>query len=172
MDGEARHEGQRRDRSLDEVKDQVAARWREDEIAKRLQAKADDILGKLKAGTPFAQVASEAGLKVETASDLQRGRSAGFVPAKVVEAVFRTPKGTAGTAEGDKDSERYVFRVTDVMDPPLDANSSQGKALADSLRNAYSEDVLTQYIVRLESDFGVSINDAALNQVVGGGGQL
>jgi hypothetical protein len=25
--------------------------------------------------------------------------------------------------------------------------------------------------VRLENDFGVSINDAALNQVVGGGGQ-
>src|SRR5262245_27078389 len=160
-----------RDRSLDEVKDQVAARWREDEIAKRLQAKADDILGKLKAGGQFAQVASEFGLKVETASDLQRGRSAGFVPAKVVEAVFRTPKGAAGTAEGDKGSERYVFRVTDVVDPPLDANSSQVKALADTLRNAFSEDVLTQFIVRLENDFGVSINDAALNQVVGGGGQ-
>jgi peptidyl-prolyl cis-trans isomerase D len=160
-----------RDRSLDEVKDQVAARWREDEIAKRLQAKAEDILGKLKAGGQFAQVANEFGLKVETASDLQRGRSAGFVPAKVVEAVFRTPKGAAGTAEGDKDSERYVFRVTDVVHPPLDANSSQAKALADTLRNAFSEDVLTQYIVRLENDFGVSINDAALNQVVGGGGQ-
>jgi len=160
-----------RDRSLDEVKEQVAARWREDEIAKRLRAKGDDILGKLKAGTPFAQVASEAGLKVETASDLQRGRSAGFVPAKVVEAVFRTPKGAANTAEGDKDSERYVFRVTDVMDPTFDANSVQGKALLDTLRTAYSEDILAQYIARLEDDFRVSINEAALNQVVGGGGQ-
>src|SRR5262249_58732286 len=43
-----------RDRSLDEAKGQVAARWREDEIAKRLRAKGDDILGKLKAGTPVA----------------------------------------------------------------------------------------------------------------------
>ena len=31
-----------RERPLDEVKDQVAARWRDDEIGKRLQAKADD----------------------------------------------------------------------------------------------------------------------------------
>ena len=85
-----------RERPLEEVKDQVAARWRDDEIAKRLQAKADDLVGKLKAGTPFTQVASEAGLKVETAADLQRGKQGGFVPAKVVEAVFRTPKGVAG----------------------------------------------------------------------------
>src|SRR5262245_11461035 len=160
-----------RDRTLEEVKDQVGAGRREDEIARRLQAKADDILGKLRAGTPFAQIASEAGLKVEIASDLQRGRSAGFVPAKVVEAVFRTPKGMAGTAEGDKDSERYIFRVTDVMNPPLDANSTQGKALVDTLRTAYSEDVLTQFIARLENDFRVSINEAAFNQVVGGGSQ-
>ena len=63
-----------RERTLEEVKDQVETRFRDDEVAKRLLAKADDIVGKLKAGTPFAQVASEAGLKVETATDLQRGK--------------------------------------------------------------------------------------------------
>ena len=52
-----------RERPLEEVKDQVTARWRDDEIAKRLQAKADDLVGKLKAGTSFTQAASEAGLK-------------------------------------------------------------------------------------------------------------
>ena len=160
-----------RERSLDEIKDQVAALWRDEEIAKKLQAKADDLLGKVKAGVPFAQVASEAGLKVETASDLQRGKAAGFVPMKVVEAAFRTPKGGASSVEGDKATERFVFRVADVVEPSLDANSPQGKAVMDTLRNSYSEDLLTEYIVRLENDFGVSINEAALNQVVGSGGQ-
>ena len=160
-----------RERSLDEVKEQVATRWRDDEIARRLQSKADDLLGKLKAGTPFAQVASNAGLKVETASDLQWGKPGGFVPAKVVEAAFRTPKGVASSVEGDKDSERFVFRVTDIVDPAFDANSSQGKAITDTLRSSYNEDILTEYIARLENDFGVTINQAALNQVVGGSGQ-
>ena len=160
-----------RERLLEEIKDQVAARWRDDEIAKKLQAKADDLLGKVKAGVPFAQVASEAGLKVETATDLQRGKAAGFVPMKVVEAAFRTPKGGATSVEGDKATERFVFRVVDVVEPSLDANSPQGKAVMDTLRNSYSEDLLTEYIVRLENDFGVSINEAALNQVVGSGGQ-
>jgi peptidyl-prolyl cis-trans isomerase D len=160
-----------RERSLDEIKDEVATRWRDDEIAKRLQSKADDLLGKLKAGTTFTQAASEAGLKVEMATDLQRGKPSGFVPVKVVDAAFRTPKGVPGSAEGDKESERYVFRVTDVVDPTLNANSSQDKAITDALRNSYSEDIVTEYITRLENDFGVTINGSALNQVVGGGQQ-
>jgi len=160
-----------RERPLDEVKDQVATRWRDDEIAKRLQAKADDLVGKLKAGAPFAQVASEAGLKVETAKDLQRGKAGGFVPAKTIEAVFRTPKGVPATAEGGKETERFVFRVTDVVVPPLDAGSPQGQAVTTTLQNSYSDDLLSEYIARLENDFGVSINPSALNQVIGGGTQ-
>jgi len=160
-----------RERSLDEVKDQVAARWRDDEIAKRLQTKADDLIGKLKAGTPFAQIANEAGLKVETAADLQRGKPGGFVPAKVVESVFRTPKGVPASVEGDKETDRFVYRVTEIVDPAFDASSAQGKAIADTLQNSYSEDLVSEYIVRLENDFGVSINPSALNQVVGGGAQ-
>ena len=160
-----------RERPLDEVKDEVAARWRDGEISKRLQAKADDIIGKLKAGTQFSQVANEAGLKVEAAADLQRGKQGGFVPAKVVEAVFRTSKGTPGTAEGNKETDRYVFRVTDVVDPVLDAASSDGKAVADAVKNSYSEDIVSEYIARLENDFGVTVNQPALNQVIGGGAQ-
>ena len=160
-----------RERPLEEVKDQVTARWRDDEIAKRLQAKADDLVGKLKAGTSFAQAASEAGLKVETAKDLQRGKSGGFVPAKTIEAVFRTPKGTPASAEGGKETERFVFRVTDVVDPPFEAGTPQGQAITTTLQNSYTDDLVSEYIARLENDFGVTVNPSALNQVIGGGSQ-
>ncbi len=160
-----------RERPLEEVKDQVTARWRDDEIAKRLQAKADDLVGKLKAGTSFAQAASEAGLNVQTAKDLQRGKSGGFIPAKTIEAVFRTPKGTPASAEGGKETERFVFRVTDVVDPPFEAGTPQGQAITTTLQNSYTDDLVGEYITRLENDFGVTVNPAALNQVVGGGSQ-
>jgi len=158
-----------RERPLEEVKDQVETRWRNDEIATRLQAKADDMLGKLKAGGALAQVASEAGLKVEGASGLQRGKSAGFVPAKVVDAVFKTAKGAPGSAEGETQTQRFVFRVTEVIAPPLDANSPEAKQLTTTLQNSYSDDILGEYVLRLENDYGVSINQSALNQVIGGG---
>ena len=158
-----------RERTLEEVKDQVATRWHDDEIATRLRAKADDMLGKLKAGGALSQVASEAGLKLESASGLQRGKSAGFVPAKVVDAVFKVAKGAPGSAEGETQTQRFVFRVTEVIDPPLDANSPEARQLTTSLQSAYSDDMIGQYIARLENDYGVSINQQALNQVIGGG---
>jgi peptidyl-prolyl cis-trans isomerase D len=160
-----------RERALDEVKDQVVARWRDDEIAKRLQTKSDDLLAKLKAGTAFGQVASEAGLKIENAADLQRGKPGGFIPAKLVEAVFRTPKGVPGAAPGNTETERFIFQVTDVTDPAFDANTQQGKAIADVLQNSYTDDVIAEYITRLENEFGVTVNQSALNQVVGGATQ-
>jgi len=158
-----------RERTLEEVKDQVETRWHDDEIATRLQAKADDMLGKLKAGSALSQVASEAGLKLESANGLQRGKSAGFVPAKVVDAAFKIAKGAPGSSEGETQTQRFVFRVTDVIAPPLDTNSPEVKQLTTTLQNSYSDDMIGQYIARLENDYGVSINQSALNQVIGGG---
>ncbi len=158
-----------RDRTLDEVKDKVEARWRDDEIAKRLQAKADDMVGKLKAGSTLAQLATDTGLKVVTATDLQRGKPGGFAPAKLVEAAFKTPKGVPASAEGDQETTRFVFRVTDVVDPPLDPIAR--KQITTALQNSDADDVVSAYVTRLESDFGVTLNQQALNQVIGGAQQ-
>jgi peptidyl-prolyl cis-trans isomerase D len=157
-----------RERSLDEVKDEVAARWRDDEIAKRLQAKADAMVDKLKAGgTTFAQLAGEPGLHLATSADLQRGKAGGFAPAKLVEAAFKTPKGTPATAAGDKDTTQFVFQVTAVTEPTLDPIAS--KTLDTSLQNSYADDLVGSYVARLENDFGVTLNQQVLNQVFGGG---
>ena len=48
-----------RDRTLDEVKDQVEARWRDEQITSRLRAKADDMVEKLKQGGKLADEAAE-----------------------------------------------------------------------------------------------------------------
>jgi len=158
-----------RERTLDEVKEQVETRWRDDEIAKRLQAKTEDMLGKLKAGTTLAQLATESSLKVVTATDLQRGKPGGFAPAKLVEAAFKTPKGAPASAEGDQVTARFLFRVTDIVDPTLDPIAN--KTIATTLQNSYNDDLVGAYVTRLENDFGVTINQQALNQVIGGGAQ-
>ena len=154
------------DRTLDEVKDKVASRWRDDEIAKRLTAKSDDMLGKLKAGTKLEQLASEAGLKVVTATDLQRGKPGGFAPAKLVEAAFKTGKGVPASTADDQGTTRFVFEVTAVSEPPLDPIA--GKQLAEVLQSSYSDDMVGAYVTQLEADFGVTFNQQAVNQVIGG----
>ena len=156
-----------RDRTLDEVKDKVQASWHDDEVGKRLKAKTDDMLGKLKAGSTLDQLATETGLKVVTAADLQRGKPGGFASAKLVEAAFKTPKGVPASAAGDQETTRFVFQVTAVTDPPLDPIA--GKQLTAVLQNSYSDDLVGAYVTQLESDLGVSFNQQAVNQVIGGG---
>jgi peptidyl-prolyl cis-trans isomerase D len=157
-----------RERPLDEVKDQVEARWREQEIAARLTTKATEILDKLKAGTTLADVAAQDRLKVETLSGLKRGQPSGPLPAAAVDTVFRTAKDAAGKTEASDPAEQVVFRVTDIVVPTLEKGSEDAKRILDTLNRGLSEDILGEYIAKLENEIGVTLNQSALNQVIGG----
>jgi peptidyl-prolyl cis-trans isomerase D len=155
-----------RERKLDEVKDQVEMRFRDDEIVKRLNAKTTEIVGKLKSGTTLAEVAAADGLMVESKSGLKRQGNT-QLPPRVITEVFRTAKDTVGSAEGQNTTERVIFRVTDIKVPTFDANSQDVKKLTDQLKSAYNDELINQYVARLENDIGFSINQAALAQAVG-----
>ena len=158
-----------RDRSLDDVKDQVETRWREQEIATRLNAKATAILDKVKAGVPLAEAAAADHLKVETLAGLKRGQASGPLAAAAVDVVFRTAKDAVGKAEAGEPGEQVVFRVTDIVVPNIDLASEDAKRIVEALNRGLSEDILGEYIAKLESEIGVTINQSALNQVVSGG---
>jgi peptidyl-prolyl cis-trans isomerase D len=157
-----------RERTLEEVKEQVEARWRDERIAERLKAKADAMIEKLKAGASFGDVAAADGLKAESATDLRRNARSEKLSAPALDAVFRTPKDAVGAAEGEGPTERVVFRVIEVTTPPLDANTPEGKRLQDAVRDAISVDLLGQYVERIERDLGKTINQDAVRRVVGG----
>jgi peptidyl-prolyl cis-trans isomerase D len=157
-----------RERTLDEVKSQAETRWREDQIAQRLSAKADDMAAKLKEGKKLPEVAEAENLKVETVTELQRGQPKPPVSSAALDAIFRTAKGGAGAADGDNRTTRIVFVVTDVTDPPIDAKSPEAEQSADALKRAYGEDILGEYVARLESELGVNVNQASLAQITGG----
>jgi peptidyl-prolyl cis-trans isomerase D len=158
-----------RERSLDEVKDLVETRWREQEIATRLDTKATEMLDKLKAGATLAEVAAANHLKVETLTGLKRGEAAGPLSAAGVDVVFHTAKDAAGKTGAAQPAEQVVFRVTDIVVPALDMASEEAKRAVETLNRSLSEDILAEYIARLESEIGVTINQSALNQVVSGG---
>jgi peptidyl-prolyl cis-trans isomerase D len=160
-----------RDRTLAEVKDKVEQDWRNDQIAKKLKAKTDEMVKKLKSGATLAALAGESKLQVQKAGGLQRGSTGGFVPPPLINAAFATPKGVPGTVEGKQLTERYVFEVTGITEPKLDAKSAEGKAIASTLQNSYSDDISSEYLGHLESTLGVDINRSVVDQVIGGGNQ-
>jgi peptidyl-prolyl cis-trans isomerase D len=157
-----------RNRTLDEVKTEIEIRYNNEQIAEKLKAKADAMVEKLKTGGSLNGIAAEDKLTVETANGVKRGDPTEALSAPTLDAIFRTPKGAAGSAEGMQATQRIVFRVTDVKVPEVDMNSEDAKRISDALRRALSDELLAGYAERLEKDVGVTVNPSAFNQVTGG----
>jgi peptidyl-prolyl cis-trans isomerase D len=155
------------ERNLDEVKDQVETRWRDDQVSSRLKTKATEMVQKLEQGGKLAEAAAASGLKVETASGFRRDASLPGVPASAITAAFRTPKDGAGQTAGAGTSEWIVFRVTEVSVPPVDLASDDIKKLKETLQRGLTDEQVGQYVTKLETDIGTSINQAAFAQVTG-----
>jgi peptidyl-prolyl cis-trans isomerase D len=156
------------DRTLDEVKDKVEASWREDEIATRLKNKAAALLDKLKAGSTLSDLAAADGLKVEMITGLKRGAASPPLSAAAADKLFVTPKDGAASAEAEQPGEQVVFRVTDIVLPKTDMKSEEAKTISQSLNRSLSEDVFSQYIARVQSEIGVTINANAVRQAITG----
>lgn len=157
-----------RERTLDEVKPELETRWRNDQVANLLRAKAAEMLDKLKAGTPFAEVAKAAGLKVASQADIKRGNAVAPLSGRTIDAIFRTAKDGYGTAEAAAPGEQMVFRVTNIAMPEIDAKSEETTKIRDALNRGFTEDVFGGYLGYLQRQVGVTINENALKQIVSG----
>jgi peptidyl-prolyl cis-trans isomerase D len=160
-----------RARTLDEVRGEVEQRWRDDQVAERIKAKATALIDKIKGGASLADAAAADGLNVRTTFGLKRAGNNGGLAPKVIEAVFRTPKDGTGMTEGANPTEWVVFHLTDIAVPGFNAGSPEAKRIEDTMRRALTEDLLGQYVLRLQTDFGATINLNALRSVSSPGDQ-
>jgi peptidyl-prolyl cis-trans isomerase D len=151
-----------RERTLDEVRDRVETSWKDEQIAKRLAERANSIRTRLDAGDGFDKAAPD--LKVETRDKIQRGRAVEGLDRSVVAAVFESAQGKAGIGAAEDGVGRVVFRVTAVTVPET-ATASQRVA---ELGIGIQDDLLVQYVMHLQEQLGVTVNQTALRTVTGG----
>jgi peptidyl-prolyl cis-trans isomerase D len=156
-----------RERSFDEVKAQVEAQWRADEVASRLSAKARELVERLDAGEAFDTVAASAGLTIEQAADLGRQDQRPELPANVVSLIFGTFTGKSNSAAGG-DGGRILFKVDAASVPSYVRTTQEAENFVRLLSSSVSEDILTQYVAKRQAELGVSINEAAFRNATGG----
>lgn len=156
-----------REKNLDEVRDQVAAQWREDQIAQRLSERARGLTERLEKGEAIEVVAQEVGAPVATATDLARNAAKNDLTAEAVNRIFAVPVGKAGHAANGPEA-RAVFKVTSATVPPLVTSTQQAQNTENQLRTALGDDLIGQYIAQVRQDLGVTINQQALRQATGG----
>jgi peptidyl-prolyl cis-trans isomerase D len=150
-----------RERTFEEAKGSVEARWKDEQTGKKLAELAADIQKKIDGGATFAVAAPN--LKTEKAEKLNRASSVPGLDANTVARVFLTPKDKAGTAAPEGTSDRIVFRVT-AIDLPATAPPAQ---LIQQLTQSVQEDLQVQYVNRLQTQLGLRVNEAAMRQVTG-----
>jgi peptidyl-prolyl cis-trans isomerase D len=150
--------------AFDEVKDRVAAQWRDDQVAKALSAKAADMAQKLDAGATLASLAEADKLEVKSATDVHR-RGGGGLSESVVAALFNTSASGAGSASTPEG--RVVFKVTADSTPPIDPDDPKVKALAKAAGAGLTDDLIAQYVAAMEHQLGVSVDENALQAAEG-----
>lgn len=149
------------DRPLDEVRPQAEQAWRADETAKRLAARAKEIVEKVDAGTTLA---AASGLAPQTADGLQRGQPSGPLDVDAVRQIFSVPAGKAGSAK--KGDDLIVFRVESATMPAY-APGALPEAFVRQINLALADDLLTAYVRYLQERFGVSVNQQNLRNAIG-----
>ncbi len=157
-----------RDRQLDEVRDKVVAAWKEGEVEKRLTAKAEEIRARLAGGEAIDKVAAELTLELKSASKLTRTVQppADISPAVLAEA-FSGPTGYAAVANGAAAGTKVVLVVKSATVPAFDpgaaALAETRKQIADQIANDY----LQQFLVEMQARAGLSVNQTAMQAVIG-----
>ncbi len=156
-----------RDRTLDDVKDQVTARWHDEQVIEHLNAKVKELLEKLKGGAKLADLAAAEKVPVEKTTWLKRREDGQGLPPNAVAVLFQTAKGEAAVADGKQPTERIIMVVNNITVPNFSPGAPETKQLADAVRDSLTNDVFSQFIGQIENDLKVSVDQSQLTQALG-----
>ncbi|MGS4883880.1 SurA N-terminal domain-containing protein [Roseibium sp. MB-4] len=156
-----------RDRDLDEVRDQVIAAWKSDQLNERLSQKATDLLTKAESGTSLGDLAAAEGVTVQTAEGVTRSVPTGDLGRDALTAIFEGPAGSVATAETADGNGRVVLKVTGSEIPEFNPETSEVTALEGQLSQQVQNSLLDLFVAEQETRAGVDINSAAVAQVMG-----
>jgi peptidyl-prolyl cis-trans isomerase D len=155
-----------REKTFDEAKAELEKTWREEEAGKRLSAKTAELVKRLNGGETLAAIAAADGnLAVKHASDVRRAGSSSLA-LNVVTQIFNTGVHRAGSAESEEGG-RVLFWVADSTVPPYDPQAPELTNVKADVKGGYNEDLIAQYLTKLESDVGVKLNAKAFAAATG-----
>ncbi|RWD59911.1 MAG: peptidylprolyl isomerase [Mesorhizobium sp.] len=153
-----------RDRTLDEVRQKVAADWTAAETDKRLDAKGGELEKRLKAGTALDVIAGELKLEKQTKRGLKREADDADFGKEGAAAMFGVGEGGTGLIPSPTGDGQILFKVAEVFEPAGADGSSVPDDAQKSFSAGISDDLLDQLVAQLQSQYDVRIDPAAVSQ--------
>ena len=159
-----------RQKSFDEVKEQVRKAWVEAEIAKKVSEISNTIADKVRGGEEFNEVL-KASLPTDSLGSavtsketplLARGGAYDGMSSNAIQEGFGIPLNEIAVATGNTSTSRIVVRVKNIENSDLE---DLPEDLISQFNNEASQDILSQMVSDLRSREDVQINQTALNTV-------
>lgn len=156
-----------RDRTFDEVREQVLADWTNAEATRLLQARANEFAKAVRDGTKsLEQVATEIGQEKITKRGLKREANDPDLGRAGVTSVFTVQKDGVGTFPNPAGSGEFLFQVTEVFQPANVSANTIPEDVAQSINQTLTQDLLVQLAARLRSEIDVTVNRTAMQQAL------
>lgn len=153
------------ERPLAEVKEKAVADWTAEQQAASLAAKAKELADQVKGGKPLAEIAAALGLQVETKSGLRRGAEDAVLGRGAIAAAFSGPVDTVAYDLSADGSGQVLMKVTAVDETP-EADPLTPQQDVTGLAMVAGDDILDQMVTRLQSEYGVTVNQALAQQAM------
>jgi peptidyl-prolyl cis-trans isomerase D len=152
---------------FEEVAGEVKTQFMEQQRRIELSNLAAKFVDRINQGEAFETVASEAGAKAEKTNLVTRATSPPGLTSNAVQQAFTLPKGRAASAPTTDGRGRTIIRVAEISPAP-DPTPEQIAALKTELNRQLQSDILAEYIGGLQARYGLSVNQEALRQALGG----
>lgn len=154
-----------RQKALDEVKDEVARIWREQEVQNALSELATKLVERGTKGESMAALAKEAGGKLETSPAFDRNGQGATLTPSIVTRTFTVPVGAVVSAAA-ADSQRAVLKVT-AIEPAAPLTEQDSERIVNVVRDGLRNDYFAAYVSELRKRYPIMINEAVLKRAAG-----
>lgn len=159
-----------RDRTIDEVKERVASDWVQDETGKALDALAERIASNLASSVSFNALAEARVKAIRPYENITRvNPTEGLTPENVTQVFDAELNKFASLTPADP-QQRLIFQLTDVTVPAYFAEEQTTQQIAQAAGPAIENELLQQYISELQTNLGVTLNQALLTQMLSSDG--
>ncbi len=156
-----------RERTFEEVREQLAIDWRNEENAKRLRERSDTFLQAVNNGRSLESVANQVAGTVLVSQPMKRTETPNGFSSELVQAIFATSRIRAASSLHSNGTDRVLFQISDVAVVDIADNAEEAERIGVGLRTSIAEDILATYVQARQNEYGVSVNQPALNVLIG-----
>lgn len=160
-------------RPLEDVRGIVEAGWRAEALRQSLEAKADAAIERLNSGATLAEIASEFSLEIESEGPKSRIEGWTSLPNDLVQTLFDEGENATGRATAPGRIDTVVLAQVAAVAAAEDTEENQRlrDALAGRMNSTAGDDALTLFMIAKQEEFGVSVNQQALDAIFSQTGQ-